>query len=75
MSELTKEQAKALIQADVKIIANTGEPAKGMSNVMELFTPKGGTSVGGMLEALAQTDQGKELISKFVTKKPKEPTV
>lgn len=63
------EQAKALEKANVKIIANTGEPVEGMTNVMDLFTPKGGTSIGGMLEAIAQTDEGKELLNRI--KQPK----
>ncbi len=63
------EQAKALEKADVKIIANTGEPVNGMNNVMDLFTSKGGTNIGAMLEGLAQTDQGKTLLSKIKPKK------
>jgi flotillin len=63
------EQAKALEKADIKIIANTGEPVSGIKNVMDIFTPKGGTSIGGMIEALKQTEGGAELL-KLVT--PKE---
>lgn len=59
------EQAKALEAAQIKIIANTGEPVAGLKNVMDLFTPKGGTSVGGMLEAFAQTDTGAALVDKI----------
>ena len=29
---------------------------------MDLFTPKGGTALGGALEALAQTEKGAELL-------------
>lgn len=59
------EQAKALTAADVKIIANTGEPVGGMSNVMDLFTSKGGTNVTAMLEGLAQSEQGQSLLGKL----------
>lgn len=59
------EQAKALEKANVKIIANTGEPTNGLTNVMDLFTPKGGTSIAGMLEALAQTDEGQKILAKI----------
>lgn len=59
------EQAKALTSADVKIIANTGNPVDGVTNVMELFTSKGGTNVSAMLEGLAQSDKGKQLLDKF----------
>lgn len=57
------EQAKALEKADIKIIANTGEPVSGVSSVRELFSAKGGTSVGAMLEGLAQTPHGSNVIS------------
>jgi flotillin len=59
------EQAKALEQAEVKVIANTGEPLKGVTQVMELFSAKGGTEIGAMLEALAQTDEGRTLLSRI----------
>ncbi len=63
------EQAKALEKANIKIIANTGEPVSGLTNVMDLFTPKGGTAVGGMLEAVAQSETGKSVIEAFTAKK------
>lgn len=58
-------QASALNAADVKIIANTGNPTSGLNSVMDLFSSKGGTEVGAMLEALAQTDKGKAVVNKF----------
>ena len=45
------KQAEALTAADVKIIANTGRSTEGMRNVMDVFSTKGGTDLGGMLEA------------------------
>lgn len=57
------EQAKALVAADVKVIANTGNAVVGVDNVMQLFTPKGGLAVGGMLEALGNTPEGQALLS------------
>lgn len=63
------EQAKALAGADVKIIANTGDPVSGAGNVMDLFTPAGGTKLGGMVEALAQSPAGAALVQKFLTPK------
>lgn len=57
------EQAGALKEADVKVIANTGNAVEGVSNVMGLFTPKGGTQIGAALEALAQTDVGKSVVA------------
>jgi flotillin len=59
------EQAKALQAAGIKVIANTGDVTTGVSKVMDLFSPKGGTAVGGALEAFANTDQGSALLKKF----------
>ena len=59
------EQARALEKADVKIITNAGAPVEGMKTVMDLFTPKGGTALGAMLEAVAQTEQGKKILDKI----------
>ena len=69
------EQAEALKVADIKIIANTGEPVEGMSNVMDLFSAKGGTNIGAMLEGLAQTEQGQALMEKYGIKLTKMPAV
>ncbi len=63
------KQAEALKEAEIKVIANTGNPVEGVKNVMDLFSSKGGTDIGAMLEGLAQTDQGKTLLSKFTLKK------
>lgn len=60
------EQAKALSQAEVKVIANTGSPNSGLNNVMDLFSPKGGTAVGAMLEGFANTEKGQEFLDKVV---------
>lgn len=59
------EQAQALKAADIKIISNTGEPVSGLTNVMELFSAKGGTHMSGMFEALAQSKNGKAFLDKF----------
>lgn len=60
--EVGIQQARALTNADVKIIANTGAPTSGLKTVMELFSSKGGTELGAMLEGFAQTDKGQELL-------------
>lgn len=57
------EQAKALEKADIKVIANSGGVTDGVKNVMDLFTSKGGTQLGAMVEAFAQTPTGKQLIN------------
>ena len=66
------EQAKALAQANVKVIANSGNVENGMKSIMDIFSSNGGTQVGAMLEGLAQTEQGQALLEKTGVKKPKE---
>lgn len=61
-------QAASLNNADVKIISNTGAVSDGVKNVMELFSSKGGTEIGSMLEGLAQTETGQALLGKVVGK-------
>ena len=70
------EQAKALTAADIKVIANTGNPVSGVNSVMDLFTSAGGTNVASAVEALAQTPAGNALLTKFgvnVPPKAKKP--
>lgn len=62
------QQAKALENADIKVISNAGSPGEGVTNVMDLFSAKGGTQLASMLEGLAQTNVGKALIEKVVSK-------
>lgn len=71
------EQAKALASADLKVIANEGNVASGISKIGEVFSSKGGTNIASMLEGLAQSEQGKALIDRFIqpaTEKPSEAT-
>lgn len=63
------EQAKALAQADVKVIANSGNVENGMKNIMDVFSSNGGTNIGAMLEGLAQSEQGEALLKKVGLKK------
>ncbi len=70
LKDVGVEQAKNLGHAQIKVIANAGDVDTGVKSAMDLFTPKGGTSLGGMLEALANTDTGKSVINKII--KPKE---
>ncbi len=72
-------QAHALQAAEIKVIANAGTPNEGVKSAMQLFTPQGGLAMGGMLEALANTPQGGQLLEGigkiFEGKaKPSEPT-
>lgn len=59
------EQAKALVQSDLKVIVNSGDVQSGISGLGDIFSAKGGTGLGASLEALANTDAGKALMSKF----------
>lgn len=61
------EGAKALHTADIKVISNAGSPNEGVSNVLDMFGPKGGTKMAGMLEALVQSDVGKDIMTKLTT--------
>ncbi|HPI41430.1 MAG TPA: SPFH domain-containing protein [Pseudobdellovibrionaceae bacterium] len=63
------EQAKALSSADLKIIANSGNVENGMKNLMDVFSANGGTQIGSMLEGLAQSEKGSELLNKLGLKK------
>lgn len=58
------KQAEAIMDAaEVKILVNGGTPAEGINNVMGLMTPQGGLQIGGMLEALKNTDAGAAVLS------------
>jgi len=61
-----KEMAGAIKAADLKIIANSGDVQSGIGNLADVFTPKGGTSIAGMLAALNQTEEGAALLNKVV---------
>jgi flotillin len=63
-----KEMAAAMSKADLKVIANSGSVQNGVASLGDIFTPAGGTSIAGMLEALAQTDQGKALVAGVTSK-------
>jgi flotillin len=60
--------ADALKAAEVKIIANAGTATEGLKGAAGIFTPTGGTSLGGMLEALAQTEEGAKLLGAVTAK-------
>jgi len=70
-----KEMAQAMREADLKVIANSGSVQNGVASLGDIFTPAGGTSIAGMLEALGQTDQGKALIAGVTSKLGGTPVV
>lgn len=60
------ELAKAMQNADLKVIANSGDIQSGVSKLGDMFTSTGGTNLSGMLAALAQTSEGKALVDRVV---------
>lgn len=63
------EKAKALTSSDLKVIANSGNVSEGFNSLMDLFSSKGGTQLGSLIEGFQNTDIGKELLNKFTSKK------
>jgi flotillin len=63
------EQAKSLQGADVRVIANGGSASEGVSNVMDLFSSKGGTGLAAAVEAFAQSDLGADLLGRLTNPK------
>lgn len=63
--EVGKAMAAAIGDAELKVIATDGNVQNGMNKLADLLTPKGGTALGGMLSALAQTEEGKAIIGKL----------
>lgn len=57
-------QAAALEAAEIKVIANGGTIEKGVSNITDVLSSKGGQSIGAMLEGIAQSEIGKEFLKK-----------
>lgn len=60
-----KEQARALVDADIRVIANSGDVISGVNKGMDLFTSKGGTNLGGMIEGFAQTPLGAAIAARL----------
>ena len=55
--------AKALSNADLKLLVNSGDVHSGLGSLTDLFTAKGASQLNGMVEGLKQTDEGKKLLS------------
>lgn len=56
------EMAKAMSAAELKVIANASDINGGLSNLGDMFSPAGGTSLTGMLSALSQGEEGAALL-------------
>lgn len=70
-----KEQAVNLGRADIKIVAQSGDVAGGLSSALDIFTSKGGAALNGLFETLQGTESGTALLKKLgisTTEKTKE---
>ncbi len=63
--EIGIAQAAALVEADLKVIANTGDASKGAGLIGGVLSSQGGTNLAASLEALANTPMGKGMLDKF----------
>lgn len=58
-------QAQALKEADIKVIANTGDAPSGLESIGELLGSKGGLKLGALLEGLKNTPEGSKLLDRL----------
>lgn len=63
--------AKALSNADLKLLVNSGDVHSGLNSLTDLFTAKGASQLNGMVEGLKQTSEGKQLLSVLDKLNPK----
>lgn len=63
-----KAMASALEKADLKVIANSGNVQDGVTNLGSILSATGGTNLAGMATALAQTEEGKQLLDAVTSK-------
>lgn len=54
--------AKALADADLKLLINSGDVHSGIGKLSDLFTSKGGSQLNGLMESLKQTDEGQAIL-------------
>lgn len=55
--------ASALKDADLKILANSGDVQSGMSRLTDILSSKGGSQFNGLFESLKQSEEGKALMN------------
>lgn len=56
--------AQALANANIKVIANTGNINNGLNSVKDLISSNGGTQLGTMIEGFANTEMGQQILNK-----------
>jgi flotillin len=66
--EVGIEMAKAMGHAKMTVVANGGDIKSGVGNLMDMFTGKGGSSIGSMVTALGGTEEGKALLTSVVSR-------
>lgn len=66
-----ESMAKALADADLKLLVNSGDVHSGIGKLSDLFTSKGGSQLNGMIESLKQTEEGKAILDLLNNLKPK----
>jgi len=66
-----ESMAKALSEADLKLLINSGDVHSGIGKLSDLFTSKGGSQLNGMIESLKQTDEGQAILDLLQNLKPK----
>lgn len=59
------KQAEALMQANIKVIANSGDINQGFKSISDVLSSKGGTAIGALLEGMNNTEVGGTLLSKL----------
>lgn len=62
--------AAALENADVRVIANGGDAPAGLENVGELFSTAGGMKLSSMIEGLAATPTGEQVLKALKVTRP-----
>jgi flotillin len=61
------EQAKAIKDADIKIIANGGSVEQGVNKIGDILSARGGLQLSSALESFNQTEVGRSLIESFIS--------
>lgn len=61
------EMAKALQQADIKVIANGTDPQSGLNTAAQMFGSKTGMDLNGLLSTLGASEEGSDLLKSINT--------
>lgn len=64
--------AKALSDADLKLLVNSGDVQSGLGKFSDIFTSKGASQINGLIEGLKQTEEGRGIVSMLEKVLPKK---